>query len=125
MTEPSIGLQRSAREPQGGKTISLATATKERCCYFGGRDVAGKRSPRMIAAIWKDYSLRDDDANTATSLTREDFEDKVEQSWHSSPVDRKKFRELIKRSDAPAIRFFGLWLALLVASGLVAYLSWR
>ena len=78
----------------------------------------------MTAVVWKDYSLRDDDANAATSLTREDFEAKVEEAWYSSPVDRKRFRELIRRSDAPALRFFGLWLALLIASGIVAYLSW-
>jgi fatty acid desaturase len=78
----------------------------------------------MTTATWKDYALRDDDAIATTSLTREDFEAKVEQSWYSCPVDRKRFRELIRRSDAPALRLFALWLALLIASGVLAYLSW-
>jgi fatty acid desaturase len=78
----------------------------------------------VTAVVWKDYALRDDDANAATSLTRADFEDKVEAAWYSCPVDRKRFRELIKRSDGPALRFFGLWLALLFASGILAYLAW-
>ncbi len=78
----------------------------------------------MTAATWKDYSLRDDDAIAATSLTREDFEAKVEAAWYSCPVDRKRFRELIRRSDGPSLRIFGLWLVLLVVSGVLAYLSW-
>ncbi|MCB1503042.1 MAG: fatty acid desaturase [Bauldia sp.] len=78
----------------------------------------------MTAATWKDYALRDDDPNAATALNRDDFEEKVEQAWYSCPVDRKRFRELIKRSDAPALRVLGLWLALLVASGVIAYFAW-
>jgi len=78
----------------------------------------------VTAIAWKDYALRGDDPNAATSLTRADFEMKVEADWYSCPVDRKRFRELIKRSDGPSFRFFGLWLGLLLASGVVAYFAW-
>jgi len=78
----------------------------------------------MAAASWKDYSLRGEDANEATSLTRDEFEGKVEKAWYSCPVDRKALKELIRRSDAPALKFFGLWLALLAGTGVIAYLAW-
>ena len=78
----------------------------------------------MNAIAWKDYRLKGEDANEATSLTRDEFEDKVEKAWYSCPIDRKQFKELIRRSDAPALKFFGLWLALLIAAGVIAYLTW-
>lgn len=78
----------------------------------------------MTAVTWKDYSLKGDDANEATSLTRDEFEDKVEQGWYSPQVDRKKFKELIKRSDQPALSYFALWLALLATAGVAAFYSW-
>jgi fatty acid desaturase len=78
----------------------------------------------MPAVTWKDYALKGDDANEATSLTRDEFEDKVEQGWYSCAVDRKTFKELIKRADDPALAFFGLWLALLAVAGITAFYSW-
>src|SRR5215211_1342385 len=78
----------------------------------------------MTTLAWKDYSLRDDDANAATSLTLDDFEAKVEDTWYSCPIDRASFKKLIKRSDGPALAFFGLWLVLLAAAGIVAFYSW-
>jgi len=78
----------------------------------------------MAGTVWKDYSLRGEGANGATSLTKDEFEDKVEKAWHSCPVDRKKFKELIRRADQPALGFFALWLGLLAASGTVAFFSW-
>jgi len=79
----------------------------------------------MLTAAWKNYALKGDDANEATSLTRDEFEDKVEQGWYSCPVDRKTFKALIKRSDAIPARYFGLWIALLAASGATAFLTWE
>jgi fatty acid desaturase len=78
----------------------------------------------MTSMAWKDYSLRDDDPNDARSLTRDEFEAEVEQAWYSCPVDRKLFKKLITRSDGPALAFFGLWIVLLVAAGIVAFYSW-
>ena len=78
----------------------------------------------MAAVTWKNYALKGDDANEATSLTGDEFEDKVEQGWYSPSVDRKKFKDLIKRSDSPALSYFALWLALLAVAGVVAFISW-
>ena len=78
----------------------------------------------MSAVVWKDYALKGDDANEATSLTKDEFEDKVEKGWYSCPVDRKAFKTLIKRSDGLPLAYFGLWLGLLAVSGIIAYVSW-
>jgi fatty acid desaturase len=76
------------------------------------------------APVWKDYALRDDDAEDATSLTRDGFEEQVARTWYSCPVDRKALKALIRRSDTPALGYFGLWLGLLAAAGIVAFMSW-
>jgi hypothetical protein len=78
----------------------------------------------MNTTVCKNYALQGDDANDAASLTGDEFEDKVEKAWHSCPVARKKFKALIKRSDGVPLRYFGLWLALLIGSGIVACMSW-
>jgi len=78
----------------------------------------------MPAAGWKNYALKDDEANEATSLTSDEFEDKVEESWYSCPVDRKTFKALIKRSDKIPAGYFGLWIFLLAASGATAFATW-
>ena len=78
----------------------------------------------MSNVTWKNYALGGDDANEATSLTRDEFEDKVEQGWFSCKVDRKTFKNLIKRSDIVPLAYLGLWLGLLVATGVLAYLAW-
>lgn len=44
--------------------------------------------------------------------------------WYASPIPRKRMKELMKRKNGPAIRDTAIWLALLAASGYVAYLSW-
>lgn len=82
------------------------------------------KEPGMSVVTWKDYRLKGDDANEATSLTRDEFEDKVEQAWYSCPVDKKAFKQLIKRSDGPALVFLGIWIALLIAAGVLAYFSY-
>lgn len=63
-------------------------------------------------------------ADGAAVITGDAFEEKVEAEWFSAKVDRKEFKQLIKRSDAAGLRHFGIWLALLVGSGIVAYLTW-
>jgi fatty acid desaturase len=44
--------------------------------------------------------------------------------WYSSPVSRKELKELMKRSDGPAVRDTILWFALLFASGVAGYALW-
>jgi fatty acid desaturase len=77
----------------------------------------------MTGVSWKDYRLVGH-ADDATLLTDAGFEDKVERTWFSPRVDRKELKRLIQRSDRTAIRDFGVWLALLVASGAGAAITW-
>jgi fatty acid desaturase len=77
----------------------------------------------VTGAKWKDYRLTGD-AGDATLLTEDAFEAKVERTWFSPRIDRKEFKRLIQRSDAAALRDFGLWLALLAASGIGAVATW-
>lgn len=78
----------------------------------------------MKPAQWKDYSLHGK-ANAATiSLTEEKFEDEVEAEWFSAKIDRKVFKQLIKREDAIAIRSFALWLVLLISAAIIGIATW-
>jgi fatty acid desaturase len=77
----------------------------------------------MAGGTWKNYRLTGG-AEGATLLTEEAFEEKVERSWFSPKLDRAEFRKLIQRSDAVALRDFGLWIALLIAAGIGAVLTW-
>jgi fatty acid desaturase len=45
--------------------------------------------------------------------------------WTRVPVDRKRMKELMQRSDGPAIAHTALWLGLLIASGIAGALTWR
>ena len=47
-----------------------------------------------------------------------------ERQWYACPIDRKTLKSLMQRSDAKGLANFGLWLALLIVSGAVAYISW-
>lgn len=69
---------------------------------------------KTTTAQWRDYSLSNE--APAPALTHED--------WYACPIPRKQLRQLSRRSDGPALRDYTLWLGLLAASGLLAYLSW-
>jgi len=45
-------------------------------------------------------------------------------AWYQTPVDRKLMKELMKRSDGPALRNTALWLGLLVGAGVLGVLTW-
>jgi fatty acid desaturase len=77
----------------------------------------------MAATGWKDYALVGG-AEGAAEITNDSFEDRVEQEWFSCTVPRKDLKRLIKRSDAVALRHIGLWLGLLLAAGVTAFLTW-
>jgi fatty acid desaturase len=44
--------------------------------------------------------------------------------WYKCAVPRPLMKELMQRSDAPAIRDTVLWYALIIGSGVLAYLAW-
>ncbi|MEZ5478666.1 MAG: fatty acid desaturase [Thiolinea sp.] len=77
----------------------------------------------MSKMIRKDYALVGE-VNVKNDLTADAFEDEVEQKWFSAPVDRKVLKSLIKRSDETALKDFGLWLGLLLAFGIAAFMAW-
>jgi fatty acid desaturase len=69
------------------------------------------------------YALRDDKAPTG-DLRREEFAGEVNALWFTPQVDRKLMKALMKRTDAESLRNYGLWLALMVLTGVGGYLSW-
>ncbi|GLR67136.1 fatty acid desaturase [Acidocella aquatica] len=73
---------------------------------------------------WKNYRLREMHAENTTSHDGKDMGITADAVWYSCAIDRKKMKELIRRSDGPALRFFGLWLGLLAASAIAAFFSW-
>jgi fatty acid desaturase len=71
----------------------------------------------------KDYSVKGE-AGNATALTQDAFEAEVEEKWFSPEIDKKQLKQLMRRSDVPGFRHFGVWLALLISSGAGAGLTW-
>ena len=64
------------------------------------------------------YSLTGAEARKAIASGLSDAQ------WYRAPIRRNEMKELMKRSDMPALRDTGLWLILLIASGTVAYFTW-
>jgi fatty acid desaturase len=77
-----------------------------------------------MTAAQKDYRLSGGSQTEAVALDANDIEDRVEQKWFSARVDRKLLKELMRRSDGPGLRNFGLWIALLVVSGTAGFFAW-
>ncbi len=48
----------------------------------------------------------------------------VSAEWYQTPLDRKVLKDLMKRSDGPAIRDTALWLSLLIGFGVLGVLTW-
>src|SRR5882762_270824 len=69
------------------------------------------------------YALRHDQAPVG-DLRREEFESEVSSKWFTPQVDRKLVKSLMKRTDSTALANYGLWIALMVASGIGGYLTW-
>ena len=70
----------------------------------------------------RDYSLLGPDAGIAVERGLASAE------WYRTPVERKRMKELMKRSDGPAIRDTIIWIGLMVAFatlGVVWWLSWK
>ncbi len=66
----------------------------------------------------RDYSLvgRDSTLAEASGLAAAE--------WYSCPIPRKVLKELMKRSDGPALRDTALWLAALILSAAAGVYSW-
>ena len=44
--------------------------------------------------------------------------------WYHTPIERKQMKELMQRSDGPAIRDTIIWFAAFIVTGLGGYLTW-
>ncbi len=65
----------------------------------------------MTATLHRDYGLLGPEGAVA------DAQGLVEAAWYKAPVPRARLKQLMRRSDGPAIRYTLLWLALLVLFG--------
>lgn len=65
----------------------------------------------------RDYSLTGERSRQAVRLGLTDAE------WYRPPIDPDRLRELMTRRNGPAVRDTALWLCLLVATGVLAYLA--
>ncbi len=72
----------------------------------------------MADSSIRNYSLTGPSARTAIDGGLANAE------WYHTPIPRQQMKELMKRSDMPALRDTLLWFLLLILSGVVAYLSW-
>ena len=77
----------------------------------------------MATQIKRDYSLSGGFAG-AIALDNDLIEERVQETWWSPEIPRKELKALMQRTDGPALRHFGLWIILLVASGYAAVLAW-
>jgi len=66
----------------------------------------------------KDYGLKG--INSAAAVAR----GLAGAQWYASPIPRKEMKELMKRSDGPAVRDTLIWFAILGASGTALYMTW-
>jgi len=66
----------------------------------------------------RDYSLVGESAKAALNAGL------VAADWYISDVPRKKMKDLMRRSDGPAIKDTIIWFGLMFVSGLGAYLLW-
>lgn len=48
----------------------------------------------------------------------------VNAEWYILPIQRERLKKLLVRKDGPAIRDTMIWLAVLIGTGALAYLSW-
>jgi fatty acid desaturase len=74
-------------------------------------NLATKNKPR-------DYSI----TGPENRLARE--KGLVQAEWYTSPIPRKRLKQLMKRSNGPAIRDTIIWFGLLIITGILAYHSW-
>ena len=62
----------------------------------------------------RDYSLTGTSSATGFELA----------DWYATPIPRKRLKELMRRSDGPALRNYSLWLTGVILFGVLLILSW-
>src|SRR5437764_11242881 len=71
-----------------------------------------------IEATWRDYSLVGPEAKRAEELGL------TSAQWYQCPIPRKRLKELMQRSDNPAIRDTIIWFASFFVTGGLAWYFW-
>ena len=66
----------------------------------------------------------EDGSSEAVALSGDGLPQRAGESWYRCQILRESLRELMERSDAAGWANFGPWVALLLASGSLAYVSW-
>lgn len=66
----------------------------------------------------RDYRLNGENTQKARELGL------VQAQWYQTPIPRTLMKELMKRSDGPAIRVTLLWFSLLISTGVAIVLTW-
>lgn len=72
----------------------------------------------MSTAATRDYGVSDRNCAPAAAAGLHNA------AWYKSPIPRAELKELIRRSDGPAIRDTLIWFGVLIASGVGGYLTW-
>lgn len=72
----------------------------------------------MTAIATRDYSLTGPSSEEAVEAGL------ATADWYKTPIPRKRMKELMKRSDGPAIRDTVLWLGLLALFGTIGAVTW-
>ncbi len=67
---------------------------------------------------WRDYSL------TGAGRRQAAERGLVSAKWFSCDIDRKQLKQLMKRSDRPALLQLGFWLLLLLTAGVAGFFTW-
>jgi fatty acid desaturase len=76
-----------------------------------------------MSNIYARYALRNDHAPEG-DLRRDEFESEVSERWHTPHIDRRLLKSLMKRTDGTALANYGVWIALMIGSGVAGYLTW-
>ncbi len=71
-----------------------------------------------MATVVRDYSLTGPDSAAAVAAGLAQAE------WYRTPIPRKRMKELMQRSDRPAIRDTILWLGLMVVFATIGVVTW-
>lgn len=60
----------------------------------------------------------------AVALDDDRLEERMQETWWAPDIPRQDLKALMQRRDGPALRHFGLWIALLIGSGALAVQAW-
>src|SRR3954449_11128051 len=76
------------------------------------------RMAMAAAAVKRDYGLLGEDARRAVESGL------AGARWYAARIPRKRMKELMARSNGPAVRDTAIWLGLILASGTLGVLAW-